>query len=65
MGFLFEGIIKVSALYLNDDKEDCSGNAGSVPRDTVTSVSTSSFTSKIAPGYPLNKCFFPKHLFLY
>ena len=58
MAFLFEGVIKVSALYLNDGKEDCSGNAGSVPRDTVTSVSTSSFTSKIAPGYPLNECFF-------
>ena len=50
MSFLFEGIIKVSALYLNDGKEDCSGNAGSVPGDTVTSVSTSSFTSKIALG---------------
>ena len=60
MSFLFEGIIKVSALYLNDCKEDCSGNAGSVPRDTVTSVSTSSFTSKIALGYQLNECFFSK-----
>ena len=58
MTFLFEEVIKVSALYLNDGKEDCCCNAGSVPRDTITSVSTSSCTSKIAPGYPPNECFF-------